>query len=288
MVKCIFGCNIPFSIVESDHFKELIAKFRPAYKLPTRKTIATKLLDQVYEELNNTDAGLCGEESVLLIDGWKNSTANTKNVVTMIHNNYGHVAFLESFDFSEQSETGEELSKIVLKSTELAKEKYSTKIYAVVSDNASNMLKMGRIVKESDILHSGCNSHMGNLLAFGEVTSLQKEFKNPHFEKKIKKRVVLPVDTRWCSHRDTYENFLTNLTTMRQIVIDKQVVFKSRLKHLLFDDEFIEKVKSNKKALDPICNLINKCQQRDCSLAEAVEMWLTIEVPEKYKEKLKK
>lgn len=35
--KLFFGCNIPFSIVESEHFKGFCQAWRPAYKPPSRK-----------------------------------------------------------------------------------------------------------------------------------------------------------------------------------------------------------------------------------------------------------
>lgn len=35
--KLFFGCNIPFSIVESEHFKDFCQALRPAYKPPSRK-----------------------------------------------------------------------------------------------------------------------------------------------------------------------------------------------------------------------------------------------------------
>lgn len=80
----------------------------------------------------------------------------------MLHNAGGSQAFLNAWDFIENSETGEKFAEIVNEFIQLAKDFYNTTVYAVVSDNASAMFKMGRTIT---IWHSNCNSHTANLLA---------------------------------------------------------------------------------------------------------------------------
>lgn len=60
----------------------------------------------------------------------------------MLHNAGGSQAFLHAWDFTGNSETGEKLTEIVNEYIQLAKDFYNTTVYAVVSDNASAMLKM--------------------------------------------------------------------------------------------------------------------------------------------------
>lgn len=60
----------------------------------------------------------------------------------MLHNATGKQAFLNAWDLTLESETGDKLSEIVNDSIKLARELYNTKVYAVVSDNASAMVKM--------------------------------------------------------------------------------------------------------------------------------------------------
>lgn len=38
---------------------------------------------------------------------------------------------------------------------------------------------------------------------------------------------------------------------------------------LIFDDDFISDVEDNIELFDPICELINKCQSSNCSVADA-------------------
>lgn len=191
LARFIFGCNIALRVVESIHLKEFISCLNSNYVPPSRTTLSKSLLDKVYTEtMNDRIQCLKDTESVLLIDGWKNSSANTKNVVCCIYNEHKKLFFLESYDLTEVSETAMALEEIVNKAVTLAKEVYCTTIYAVISDNASAMIAMGRSV---NLWHSTCNSHSGNLLAKSlvdnefakKVNSLLKEFKNPGLEKEI-------------------------------------------------------------------------------------------------------
>ncbi|XP_011685453.1 PREDICTED: uncharacterized protein LOC105448508 [Wasmannia auropunctata] len=132
-----FGCNIPFNVIESDHFKNFVKALRPAYRLhlPGRKALSSTLLEKEYERCLKMSKDIINPESVLLIDGWKNTSNNTKTVVTILHNAKGHAAFLNAWDVTSESETSDKLTDIVNKSIQLAMNLYGTTIYAVVSDN---------------------------------------------------------------------------------------------------------------------------------------------------------
>lgn len=39
---------------------------------------------------------------------------------------------------------------------------------------------------------------------------------------------------------------------------------------------------------EPICTLINQCQSSECSVADAVNLWLDIKLPRQFKENLEK
>ena len=68
----------------------------------------------------------------------------------MLQNPSDDSVFLNSWDLSEDGhgedqETGEKLFEIVQECIQILQEIYHTKLYAVVSDNAANMLKMPQI-----------------------------------------------------------------------------------------------------------------------------------------------
>lgn len=83
---------------------------------------------------------------MLIIDGWKNQHANAQTVACVLHNAEGGTAFLDAFNFTseELSESAQNLNDKLEVCKVTAKTKFSTEIYAVVSDNARNMMAMGR------------------------------------------------------------------------------------------------------------------------------------------------
>jgi len=85
LAKFFFGCNISFNVVESNLFKEFVQLLNPDYKIPSRKKLSNQLLNKVHNELISEAIKENETTGVMLIDGWKNSAANTKLIVCTIH-----------------------------------------------------------------------------------------------------------------------------------------------------------------------------------------------------------
>ncbi|KAL4148030.1 hypothetical protein QTP88_002334 [Uroleucon formosanum] len=81
--KLFFECNIPFSVVESVHFKEFCQSLRPTYKPPSRTTVSTSVLNKVHD--------------------------NFCAAIKFHSNSNGEALFLESFDLTRTKETALEL-----------------------------------------------------------------------------------------------------------------------------------------------------------------------------------
>lgn len=146
LAEFFFACNIPFATCESQYFKNFVKALRPIYNPPNRKRLATTLVDNVHEKIeqrNSEAMTRMNKQATLLIDGWQNSSSNRHNVVTMLATAEDEKFFLESYDFSSERETGLNLFKAVENSVSLAKERYGIDVYAVASDNAANMVYMG-------------------------------------------------------------------------------------------------------------------------------------------------
>ena len=79
-----FGCNLPFSLVESTLFKHFVNLLNPNYKSPTRKTLSETLLDKIFQKLQIKQHKEDVRIGTVMLDGWKNSSNNTKQV--KIHN----------------------------------------------------------------------------------------------------------------------------------------------------------------------------------------------------------
>ncbi|OXU27865.1 hypothetical protein TSAR_005625 [Trichomalopsis sarcophagae] len=148
------------------------------------------------------------------------------------------------------SETGQALSNVVNESIGLAREKYNLIAFAVISDNASNMVVMGNINPdlESQLLDLGGS------------------------------RIVLISETRWSSHRDAFRRVLRNLQQMRQVAQNQggNMIISNESYNLLFDPEFEMLLQDHLLVLDPVCELINVCQKSDCDIATATKLWLRL------------
>lgn len=136
----MYGCNIPFTVVDSDHFRNFIKSIQLSYNLPCRKTLPSTLLNRVSAELMDCNSNSIGRNSCLLIDGWKNFSNNTKNVVSMLRTAgsvgaRGHNICLDSCDLSTEKETGEILADICSHSMEIVKSQYKCEVYAVTRAN---------------------------------------------------------------------------------------------------------------------------------------------------------
>lgn len=152
-------------------------------------------------------------------------------------------------------------------------------MYAVVSDNASSMILMG---KKVNIWHTTCQSHSGNLLAKSfvpetyakNINNLLHAFKTPAAEYELKQRGgsrILACDTRWCSYRDAFRYLLKNLPLMLELVANKKVQLSRKNESLLKNLSFVTQIQDFILIFDPICQLINVCQRSDCSIADGCE-----------------
>ncbi|KAF5273474.1 hypothetical protein FQA39_LY07491 [Lamprigera yunnana] len=153
----------------------------------------------------------------------------------------GKNGFLNAWDFTNESETIGHLANVT-ESKNIAKEKYNVDTYAVVSDNVIAMVKMGGLLKHS---------------MWHNVVVIMKEFKQPDLEKLIVlnggHRIKLPAETRWCTYSDCFEKFLGNLEFMKQIVAVSKNKIKPKVKELIFNDKFVDKVRGQLGLHEPIC-----------------------------------
>lgn len=99
--------------------------------------------------------------------------------------------------------------------------------------------------------------------------------------------MILACETRWCSHRDAFRRCLENVNIMRQISFEGNHKIKQHISELLNDETFEMQLQDFIIIFDPVCELINKCQQSKSNLADAVEEWFKLQIPtdnETYKE----
>ena len=305
LAEFFYGCNIPFAVADSIYFKNLIKALRPSYDPPHRRLLSGKLLDEAHEKIIKRNTNLVkqmDEEATLLVDGWQNSASNRHNVVTMLSTATDQKIFLESFDFSNIRETGSNLLEAVNESIKIAKDRYNATVTSILSDNAANMVNMGKSAQDSlNVVFSTCNAHSANLLAgdilkdskraatMSKVMMIQKEYKKTGLEDRLLKigghKPVLSCATRWTSQRDAVESMLKNQTAMKKVAADcdleilndeRAIRPKRQVSQLLYDVEFQEEARNLLHILDPVAELTNFCQKSSSSAADAIEKWLVL------------
>ena len=166
IAKFIIGTNSPFLHAENQNFRRLVEGLRPGTKIPTRQLIAGPLLDKVFEEEKGKVEKLVKNQlGTLALDGW--STRVLPPVVGVAVTVNGNTYLFDTLDTSGQSHTTEYLVD-VFKSQVKVEEDWGVSICSVVTDNASNMAGMRRLVKDpSALLNSyGCQAHHVNLLEY--------------------------------------------------------------------------------------------------------------------------
>lgn len=237
LARFFFVCRIPFNVVSNFFFRTMIFAFRPAFKkyMPSRKALGSTLLDRHYEMCLERDTKNIPSRCVLLLDGWKIKfqTRKTWHLCYLTPWKGNHFSSIPTLWREMKRRTPKIciiwynhlqiinrnpkfLKKLFFQQTlrilEYIKEKYKTQIKTFVSDNCNTMIALGEKLRHI-LWRSGCNAHIGNLLA-GDVINkdvcnklrdIQKLFKQTKFETLVKEkgghRVKLGSATRWCYYR---------------------------------------------------------------------------------------
>lgn len=300
--KFFSSCSIPFRCVDSDAFKELVETLillnpdKSMYKPPGRKALAKRVLKALYVDFDEQKKKhFENTESILETDGWKNSSANRKFMVFTMRNKYVQQAYLTSFDTTTDSENADFLGTKITEGCRFAFEKYGTKVVGITNDNDSSIKAGAELARDIDgnkLMLATCYSHSGNLLIktlvlldptlTEETRQVINAFGNSKMAALIKdaggKKLKNFPDTRFCFFRNTCEGVLNNLNkgTLQNIAREHDVA--DRVEKLIRSNEFRSKLRSSIQTLNPICKLINACQDPSKNIADGSEMWLRLEL----------
>lgn len=131
----IFGCNLPFSLVDSQLFKNFVYLLDPSYNIPSSKTLKTTVLNRIFEKFSKYLKQENEAKGTLMVDGWKNKSSNSKTVTTMIKPRFAKEIFLKSYDFSMLSENHENILEMMEDSKTIAKQMHNIDLDSVCTDH---------------------------------------------------------------------------------------------------------------------------------------------------------
>ncbi|XP_024869996.1 uncharacterized protein LOC112453438 [Temnothorax curvispinosus] len=132
LITFLCGCNIPFDILNSTHFKKFVKLLRPAYEHPSKSTVNT-LLNSVYDQLTTDSSTYEQSEGILMISSSMLSQGvDSKHIVGIVHTKSRGNLFLKIWSIPINANN---VTEIVDDAVQISKEKYKVDIYAVIADD---------------------------------------------------------------------------------------------------------------------------------------------------------
>ncbi|XP_064475382.1 E3 SUMO-protein ligase ZBED1-like [Ornithodoros turicata] len=249
LVKMIAKEYQPFSLVEGQEFKTFLAMLNPGYQLPSRKTLSTVHIPQMYNKVHEQVKNeLTGISSICLTtDGWT-SLSNQSYIAVTAHfidtDGVLRARLLDCFAWQDRhtaENIAAELRRVVVEW------EIQEKVCAVVSDNATNITAAIRLLGWK---HFPCFAHTLNLIVQAgvkEISEVQTKVKNivtffkhsAHGTAKLETiqqqmgldpvKLKQDVVTRWHS---TYDMF-TRMLYVRDAVLSAIVILEADLQPLV-------------------------------------------------------
>ncbi|XP_073538136.1 uncharacterized protein [Phyllobates terribilis] len=291
IAQFIYATNSSFRLTENPHFINMVQSLRPGYSPPSRADVAGKLLDQVYDrEMEQCATALEGKIVNLSIDGWSN-VLNDPIVCACITTEEGKVFLAQTTDTSGNAHTAEYLQEVAVKAITTCEQKFKCLVRSLVTDNAANVSKMRRNLKEQGgntklLITYGCSAHLLHLLAKdlsvpeikANVVEIAKYFCNNHFAAAALKRMggtklTLPQDVRWNSVVDCFEQYIKNWPILMTLCEENQYKIDGTVTAKILNIGLKRNVEHMLSFLKPISQALNKIQKNSCFIADAVEIW---------------
>lgn len=231
-----------------------------------------------------------------MCDGWSN--IRNESIINFVITTPKPV-FYKSLPTLTQRHTGNYMANIMI---ELIEEVGPGKFYGVVTDNAANMKKAWQEIntKYAHITTYGCVAHSLSLL-INDIISLESlklvvkdgvaivnnirrghvlhaVFKEKQNELGIKKSLMLPVLTRWGYVVVFLNSLLSNKQIIRLLNIDERCEkdISQRVKQLITNDIFWDKLKNLHNFLKPIAYWITKIESDNPQMSVIPEIFIEI------------
>lgn len=296
-------------MVDHPAWKTFFKSLRPSYTLPSRKVVATKLLDEKFDNMQTSlESNLEKSSNMhLQCDGWSN--IRNEAIINFIITTPEPV-FVKYLDTKENRHTAEYLCQEIIQ----VLEKYGVlKFLCLIGDNAANVQKAFSLVNEKypHLIPLGCLAHSLHLLCadilktesirkfMSNVIEMIKKIKgiqvlNAMFssickEKNCAASLKLPAVTRWGSALLCLASMKKLKIPLQQLAVkeEAQGILPDHMKKQILDDDiFWIKVDKFIQLLDPIIKWINILQgntgliHRVHTAVSEIKNCLTIYLPE--------
>ncbi|CAH1769632.1 9119_t:CDS:2, partial [Entrophospora sp. SA101] len=310
LLRITVSNGLAFRWIESEEVKSLFRWLNPNIRLPNRKALSGRILNDaslkhnswIKEQASNSEYGV-----TVALDGWSN-VVNEKILGVILITNEGETLVWNAYDISgERSRTQEVLQHITLIFEDLQSK--NIMINAVVTDSAAEYAAARRQlhVQHTDKVFIPCFAHQVNLcigeifkesyrmkLVAKDAVAIASYFNNVNHAYWIKRLrdeqmdlyrntygLVSPNDTRWNSNYDCYVSLLRSKGALKTLVTkyqatrnlrtnERSFVLSDDLCQIISNEEWWEDVEELKDLMKPFARCLDKLQADKAQLHDVI------------------
>ncbi|GAB0096399.1 hypothetical protein DMENIID0001_119050 [Sergentomyia squamirostris] len=256
LTLAIITSNSPFSFVENQYFKDFVHQLNPDFKMPSRRKIGGKHVDDKYTNVRK----IC-EERInasptlgIMADTWTNIRGEgMMNIIITTPQPY----FVRSLNLGVESKTAEFIRSLL---DEDIQEYGPEKFMSVVMDNEKANVTAWELMerKYPHIDGYGCACHFLNLITgdlakipkvkriMTKVQDIAKTINNCRFlkcdlMKESTRTLKLTVKTRWLSHTEAFHALICNKNYLLPMAMNNSRM-PSDIAETILDRQFWENV----------------------------------------------
>ncbi|CAJ0833316.1 273_t:CDS:2 [Entrophospora sp. SA101] len=216
ILKATISCGFPLSWVNNQETTELFKFLNPHIKLPDRKTLSTKLLNDAVKEYDNVMLEKLRLDQIgvtLMFDGWTNVRQQELMGCVLLMSD-GEPCVWQAMDISSERDT---MFEVMTKTEELISKLIDMKItlLSIVTDsapsyNASRQFKntSGNALKVSAYFKDARHKYF-----IGQLRDIQKELYSKYIQ------LALPCNTRWNSQHNCFKSLIATKNALRSLAI---------------------------------------------------------------------
>ena len=300
LARAIYAPGSPLQPTANKHWKRFFEVIRPAYIAPSRYMLSNNLLDSEYNRVQEKAKETTDNSDCLCIisDGWSNTL--NESIINFLLTTPRPV-FLKSVDTQTNKHTRVYIGDLI---KNVIKESGSTKVFAIITDNAKNMKAAWEEVRKTypHIQTIGCSAHGLNLL-LGDICELRtldnpvkkakkliKTIKHKHIlnamfitkqkERKLSYALKLPSKTRWGGVIIMFQSLANGKASLRSMAITEELEndLDADIRSMILDnDVFWQSITMVIKLLNPIVDGIAIVEGDKTTLSRAIKVLHDIE-----------